>query len=209
MKVICPYCGSQAALKDAFAIYRRFGFGQIYQCPTAACDAYVGVHDDTIKPKGSLANATLRDLRKSAHAVFDPLWKGNRLVERSEVYAAAAMVLGLKEFHIGDMREEHAVSFLAKQEDLLEEIQIAIQRNRLVKISEGSKNLLDVLRYLYVGSQHTVHHVLSRNAYRGHSCSFQAGMDAGLVRRIKTIETKKVYYALTPAGCSAIGVSVH
>lgn len=209
MKVLCPYCGSQAVLKDAFAIYRRFGFGQIYQCPTAACDAYVGVHDGTVKPKGSLANAPLRRLRKAVHAVFDPLWRDNRLVERSEVYAAAATVLGLKEFHIGDMRDESAVDFLARKEDLLAEIQISVQRNRLVKISEGSKNLLEVLRYLYVESHHSVHHVLSHNAYRGHACSFQAGMDVGLVRRIKKAETKKVYYALTPAGCSAIGVPVH
>jgi hypothetical protein len=207
--VICPYCGSHAVLKDAFVIYRRTGFGQVYQCANApACDAYVGVHDNTTKPKGSLANLNLRELRKKVHAVFDPLWRGNRTVERSEVYAAAAQALGLKGFHIGDMRDEQAQAFLDHSEELIENIRLAIQRNRLMQLApKSSDNLLNVLRYLYVGSQRYTAHVLPHNAYRGHVCSFKAAMEAGLVRRIKKQETGKAYYALTPAGCSAIGIA--
>ena len=52
--VSCPYCGSQAELKDAFAVYRRLGYGMVYICPDESCDAYVGVHEGTDKPKGSL-----------------------------------------------------------------------------------------------------------------------------------------------------------
>lgn len=209
MKVVCPYCGSNAVLADAFEIYHRFGFGQVYVCPIAACDAYVGVHKGTTKPKGSLANASLRRLRKDVHEVFDPLWRESRLVERTEVYEAAAQVLGLKEFHIGEMREEAARDYLDRHMELGDEIKLAIQRNRLFKLSLGSSALLNVLRYLYVGAHSQVHHVLPHNAYRGHVPSFQAAMAAGLVRRIKKVETKKVYYALTPAGCSAIGVPIH
>ncbi len=206
MKVICPYCGSQAVLKDAAVIYRRFGLGQVYVCPTAECDAYVGVHEGTTKPKGSLANASLRNLRKKVHAVFDPLWRDNRYVERSEVYEAAAVVFGLNEFHVGDMRDEDAQAYLDRHEELSDEIKLTIQRNRLVKISHANENLLAVLRYLYVESQSSIHHVLSRNAYRGHENSFKAAIEVGLVRLIKKAETKRAYYVLTPAGCSAIGV---
>ena len=209
MKVVCPYCGSQAVLKDAFSVYRRLGLGHVYQCPTASCDAYVGVHAGTSKPKGSLANARLRKLRKEAHAAFDPIWRESRTIERSEVYEAAANVLGLKEFHVGDMRDDDAIAFLSKFEKIKNEILLQIQRNRLVKLSESDRNLLNVLRYLYVDSHPEVHHVLSHNAYRGHLCSFQAAMSAGLVRKIKKVETQKVFYALTPAGCSAIGVPPH
>lgn len=209
MNVICPYCGAKAVLQDAVVIYRRSGLGQVYVCPTAACDAYVGVHDGTTKPKGSLANAPLRSLRKRVHAVFDPIWRNSQHIERSEAYEAAALVLGLNEFHVGEMREEAAKAYLERHEELSDEIKLTIQRNRLVKISHASENLLAVLRYLYVESQPSIHHVLSRNAYRGHENSFKAAMEVGLVRLIKKAETKRAYYALTPAGCSAIGVQVH
>ena len=112
MKIICPYCGSIAALEDAFTIYRRHGYGQIYLCKTESCDAYVGVVDGTRKPKGSLANAYLRNLRKQVRSVFDPLWFGNPLVERSEIFAAASTVLGQKSFSVENMREEAALAFL-------------------------------------------------------------------------------------------------
>ena len=209
MKIVCHYCGLQAVLKDASVIYRRPGFGQVYQCPTASCDAYVGVHTGTIKPKGSLANGVLRQLRKQVHEVFDPLWRENSQVDRTEVYEAAAQVLGFKEFHIGDLRDEAAHSYLARHEVLSDLIKLKIQHNRLDKLSMGSGNLLRVLRYLYVGSQRSIHHVLSQRAYSGHSDSFKEAIEAGLVRRIKKAESKKVFYALTPAGCSAICIPVH
>lgn len=209
MKVFCPYCGSLAELKDAYAIYRREGFGHVYVCPTASCDAYVGVHQGTSKPKGSLANAALRRLRSDVHAVFDPLWRSDSEVDRSEVYEAAAQVLGLKEFHIGEMRDEDATAYLARHEELAEDIRLQIQRNRLFKLSEGDQNLLGVLRYLYVDSQRCVRRVLSHSAYRGHDSLFKAAMQVGLVKRVKQRETQKVYFALTPAGCSAIGIPVH
>ena len=100
----------------------------------------------------------------------------------------------------------NAHSLLNNKDVLIEDVLIVVQRNRLFKISEGSKNLLDVLRYLYVDSQRNIHHVLPQYPYRGHSDVFKDGIDAGLVRRIKKAVTNKVFFALTPAGCSAIGV---
>lgn len=206
MKVVCPYCGSLAELKDAYAVYRREGFGMLYVCPSAQCDAYVGVHQGTSKPKGSLANAALRRLRSEVHAVFDPLWRDDPAVERTEVYEAAANVLGMKEFHIGEMRDEQAKAYLERHEELAHEIRLQIQRNRLFKLSESDHNLLGVLRYLYVDSQRCVRRVLSQSAYSGHLSLFKSAMKVGLVKRVKQRETAKVYFALTPAGCSAIGI---
>lgn len=208
MKVVCPYCGSLAELKDAYTVYRREGFGVLYVCPTAACDAYVGVHQGTSRPKGSLANAALRRLRNDVHAVFDPLWRDPE-VERTEVYEAAANVLGLKEFHIGEMRDDDAKAYLDRHEELADLIRLQIQRNRLFKLSEGDQNLLGVLRYLYVDSQRCVRRVLSQSAYAGHLSLFKSAMKVGLVKRVKQRETEKVYFVLTPAGCSAIGIPVH
>lgn len=209
MKVNCPYCGSLAELKDAYAIYGRQGYGMLFVCPKDGCDAYVGVHAGTSKPKGSLANAELRRLRSEVHAVFDPLWRSNDDVERSEVYEAAAIVLGHQEFHIGEMRDDDAKAYLSRHDELAELIRLQIQRNRLFKLSEGDPNLLNVLRYLYVDSHRCVRRVLSQSAYSGHLCVFKSAIKVGLVKRVKQRETEKVYFALTPAGCSAIGITVH
>lgn len=204
--VFCPYCGSQAAFKDAFVVYRRMGLGMVYICPNQPCDARVGVHEGTDKPKGSLANAALRSMRSSIHALFDPLWRDTKEFDRTELYEAAAHVMGVKEFHIGEMREDSASAFLANSQELIEKIKLAAQRNRLHKLASGDANLLGVLRYLFVESHPTPRHVLAQVAYRGHTASFNAGIKAGLVKRFKKADTNKVYFALTPSGCSALGL---
>jgi hypothetical protein len=94
-----------------------------YWCP--ADEAYVGTHEATGEPLGTLANAYLRRLRNQVHRAFDPLWmdaarrdatstKNLRLKKpkplnyfipqhRQAAYAAlaAAMQLSVEECHIG------------------------------------------------------------------------------------------------------------
>lgn len=41
----------------------------------SSCWAFVGVHKDSGRPLGRLANAELRRLKRAAHAAFDPLWQ--------------------------------------------------------------------------------------------------------------------------------------
>jgi len=38
-------------------------------------DAYVGTHKNSRKSLGTMANKELRERRKKAHRVLDPLWK--------------------------------------------------------------------------------------------------------------------------------------
>jgi hypothetical protein len=205
-KVTCPYCQSAAVLKDAFVIYRKLGFGEVYHCEKCV-DVYVGVHKGTTKPKGTLANKALRELRMRVHAVFDPIWRDGNAVERCEAYAAAAQVMKVREFHIGDMGIDQAGYFLRNSDELIDAIKVTVQRNRLVQLgSPECSNLLNVLRYLYVSSQKRTCRVLPHSAYRGHVASFKAAMNVGLVRHVRKAETKKTFYALTPAGCSAIGI---
>lgn len=54
-KVICPYCGRVAKYVDSSVIYYGHSYGMAYLC--RPCNAYVGVHHGTDRPKGSLANA--------------------------------------------------------------------------------------------------------------------------------------------------------
>lgn len=82
---ICPYCGRAAELQDSAMLYDGRSFGAVWVCPGwPACDAYVGCHKDTDRPLGRLANKELRELKKQAHAAFDPIWKARYFRKRRE-----------------------------------------------------------------------------------------------------------------------------
>ena len=92
-KVYCDYCGRETEYVDSKVIYGK-SYGKIYLCRN--CMAYVGVHKGTDKPLGRLANAELRNWKKAAHAVFDPLWKYGRFRgHRNAAYAWLAQKMGL------------------------------------------------------------------------------------------------------------------
>lgn len=79
----CPYCGAGVSLQSSTIVYGGRDFGMIYVCdqhPT--CDAYVGVHRDTDRAKGRLANAELRCWKIRAHEAFDALWKGGAMTRK-------------------------------------------------------------------------------------------------------------------------------
>lgn len=100
-KVYCDYCGRETEYVDSKVIYGK-SYGKIYLC--RSCMAYVGVHKGTDKPLGRLANAELRNWKKAAHAVFDPLWKYGRFRgHRNAAYAWLAQKMGLpvEKTHIG------------------------------------------------------------------------------------------------------------
>jgi len=85
---------------DSSYIYGK-SYGMIYICKK--CETYVGVHDNTNVPLGVLANKELRELKKSAHELFDKLWKNkeNKYEARKAAYKWLANELDLKELHFG------------------------------------------------------------------------------------------------------------
>lgn len=97
--MICPYCGRKAEYVDSKVVYGR-SYGMIYLC--RPCDAYVGVHKGTDKPKGRMADKELRYWKMAAHEAFDPLWQSKRM-KRDEAYAWLAGRMGLRpeDTHIG------------------------------------------------------------------------------------------------------------
>ena len=99
--VECPYCGEPAKLVDSAIIYGR-SYGMIWDC--RPCDAYVGTHNGSKDhaPLGRLADRELREWKKRAHAVFDPLWKSGQM-SRPEAYKCLQEVMGMTadEAHIG------------------------------------------------------------------------------------------------------------
>jgi hypothetical protein len=100
----CPYCTGIPQLKSSFEVYGK-DYGLIWLCPL--CRAYVGCHRNSKSPKGFLANKEYRELRKQAHALFDPIWK-NHEMSRNKAYARMADVLNIKtkDAHISQLSIE-------------------------------------------------------------------------------------------------------
>lgn len=107
-EVFCGYCGRQAEFVDSSIIYGR-SYGMIYLCRCKPGYAFVGVHKGTDRPKGTLADAGLREWRKSAHKAFDPIWKEGRFRgHRKAAYAWLSEQMGLptEKTHIGMFDEK-------------------------------------------------------------------------------------------------------
>ena len=73
----CPYCGSPAILRDTSYVHGKNAWeGKLYVCSRyPVCNSYVSVHPGTTRPKGTLANKSLRKKRIRAHRIFDQIWK--------------------------------------------------------------------------------------------------------------------------------------
>jgi len=100
----CPFCGKEALWTENKAIYGR-NYGKSYMAYLCSpCDAYVGCHENTKRPLGTMANRELREWRRKAHAAIDPLWKSGKL-KRGHVYAKLKDLLGT-EIHVGESDAE-------------------------------------------------------------------------------------------------------
>jgi len=94
----CPFCGGKVEWVENKQIYGK-NYGKSYMIWLCKpCDAYVGCHNNTEKPLGTLANKETREARKKAHAVFDPLWVSGRM-SRKKAYRFLSDSFG-KNVHI-------------------------------------------------------------------------------------------------------------
>lgn len=104
----CPYCQAPTRISDSAIVYGR-SYGLVLICTAyPKCDAFVGCHKGSGMPKGTLANAPLREARKRAHAAFDPIWMGEGAeMRRRDAYAWLSYATGIpaEECHIGMMNE--------------------------------------------------------------------------------------------------------
>ena len=99
----CPYCQAPAEIRDSAIVYNGRSYGPIWLCSNyPRCDAYVGTHPGTEKPLGRLANPELREWKKRAHSMFDPIWK-NGSMKRPQAYKWLSDKMGIPrdECHIG------------------------------------------------------------------------------------------------------------
>ena len=103
---VCPYCGRVSVLRPAEYVYGENTIvvgSLLYVCSGyPACGAYVGVHEGTKKPKGTLADSELRNKRIRAHRVIDRIVTAG-CMSRDGVYVwlSGRLNLPYEETHIG------------------------------------------------------------------------------------------------------------
>lgn len=99
-QVLCPVDGKPAPWVENKEKYGR-NFGKSYMCYYCKeHDTYVGCHNNTREPLGTMAGKELREARMAVHAKIDPLWRsgGHR---RSDVYRHISNKFGYQ-YHTGE-----------------------------------------------------------------------------------------------------------
>lgn len=83
----CSICGGPVSFVTNDVLYGGSvgDWPYIYLCDDLKCAAYVGCHNGTDNPFGTMADAQTRRARQAAHAVFDQLWK-KRIMKRKDAY---------------------------------------------------------------------------------------------------------------------------
>ena len=106
--VKCPYCGAQAFIRPASVVHGESAReSHLYVCSRyPECDSYVGVHQKSMLPKGTLANGDLRHKRIIAHKAFNQFWTSG-LMSKWQAYKWMQAKLGLnsEQAHIGKFSE--------------------------------------------------------------------------------------------------------
>lgn len=103
---ICPYCGKRSVLRPAEYVYGEDTIDAeslLYVCSGyPACNAYVGVHEGTKKPKGTLADSELRNKRIRAHRALNRIVQAG-CMSKDGVYfwLSGRLNLPYEETHIG------------------------------------------------------------------------------------------------------------
>ena len=104
----CPYCGSPAILRDTSYVHGKNAWeGKLYVCSRyPVCNSYVSVHPGTTRPKGTLANKSLREKRIRAHRIFAQIWKQG-IMSKTDAYRwmSDKFCLDTTQAHIGNFSE--------------------------------------------------------------------------------------------------------
>jgi hypothetical protein len=106
----CTYCGRPAEWVENKEVYGR-NYGDSYMIWLCRpCDAYVGCHQNSRRPKGTFANRSLRAARRAAHAFIDPLWQSGKY-KRKTVYIRLKEAFGT-EIHVGESDEAQCAAII-------------------------------------------------------------------------------------------------
>lgn len=107
--MLCNYCQQSARLVLGTELYpHRQDLAHLKAWRCDPCNAQVGCHDGTERPKGTLAKPALMRARQAAHRAFDPLWQNFR-----QAYPTQEM--GAPEHVIRRIARDRAYAWLASQ----------------------------------------------------------------------------------------------
>lgn len=103
---ICPYCGRSSVLRPAEYVYGANTISEgsrLYVCSGyPVCQAYVGVHEGTRKPKGTLADSELRNKRIRAHRILNAIVEAGCMSKDGVyVWLSSRLNIPYEETHIG------------------------------------------------------------------------------------------------------------
>ena len=99
-EVICPNCNKPAPWVENKEKYGR-NYGKSYMCYYCKeCEYYVGCHNNTRSPLGTMISKEHCKYRKYVHNYIDPLWKTGQ-VQRGRLYRNISKILG-KSYHTGE-----------------------------------------------------------------------------------------------------------
>ena len=118
----CPYCGSPAILRDTSYVHGKNAWeGKLYVCSRyPVCNSYVSVHSGTTRPKGTLANKSLREKRIRAHRIFDQIWKQGILSKKDAYrWMSHKFCLDTTQAHIGNFSEYMCERLIEESEKVL------------------------------------------------------------------------------------------
>lgn len=112
-EVLCPVDGKPAPWVENKEKYgRNYGKSYMaYYCKQH--DTYVGCHNNTRQPLGTMAGLELRKLRMEVHAKIDPLWR-NQGHSRKDLYRYLSDTLGYQ-YHTGESDEETCKKILSME----------------------------------------------------------------------------------------------
>ncbi len=115
--MICPYCEKEAIWVENKEVYGR-NYGKSYMMWLCKpCNAYVGCHNNTKEPLGTLANKSLREWRKKAHEAIDEFWQSGEMT-RKEVYQKLKDHYG-GDIHIGESDEQLCMDLVNGAEQII------------------------------------------------------------------------------------------
>lgn len=121
---VCPYCGRRSVLRPAEYVYGKDTINKgslLYVCSGYPdCKAYVGVHEGTKKPKGTLADSELRNKRIRAHRALEQIVRTGHM-GREDVYQSLSLRLNIpvEETHIGNFSDYLCEQTILECEDIL------------------------------------------------------------------------------------------
>lgn len=120
--IVKCHCGAHAVLRSASVVHgQKASEEYLYVCSRyPACDSYVGVHKNSLKPLGTLAGKELRCKRMEAHRVFNRLWESG-LMKKWQAYKWMEAKFGLnsKQAHIAKFSEYMCDELIAVSEQAL------------------------------------------------------------------------------------------